>query len=759
MEGEENTGIAIMSNTLSQAMQHMLRFPNDGRLIRLVWLPIPLLLAATVVLWAADLRTVYESQRLLILLNFICSTLASALVAVLVGRSFLVSGEPGLLMMGCGVINWGLAVTIGSAVGHGINYAVTIHNTLACLAAFCHILGIVFSRKRYQAMRLPGSALAIAYVGILCVAGLLVVLATEDAMPLFFVQNQGGTPIRQFVLGSTIVMFGITGAVLLWTNRPLKSMFVQWYGAALLMVATGLLGVMVQPVVGGVLGWTGRITQSLGGIYFLMAAIASLRESGPGGLSLTGALREAQQNFRTLVDMSPDAIAVHADGKYVFVNPAAVHLFGAVGPEDVIGREVLSLVHPEDREAVAARMRQAFVEGSTALHRCFRVLRMDGHPVDVETIGARIEFQGRPSVQVLLRDITDRKQAEMVLRASEERYWSLFSGMTEGFALHEIITNDQGQPCDYRFLDINPAFERLTGLKRKDVIGRTHNEVLPNNDPKWLSLYGKVALTGDPVQFDNYSPPLQRHYEVLAYRPGPDQFAVIFMDITERKRAEDLLRASLAEKEVLLKEVHHRVKNNLQVISSLISLQADSQPDERLQDVLGDVRNRVRTMALVHEKLYQADDLARLDFAEYALSLLKYLWDAHGSAAEKVHLNMSFAPLLLAPEMAVHCGLILNELASNAIKHAFPNGDGCEVSVSLAVDPDTGAVCLRVRDNGVGLPANLEWRQASSLGLRLVQMLTSQMRGTVQTGPGPGTEFQVNFTVNANDQRLARPHV
>ena len=221
------------------------------------------------------------------------------------------------------------------------------------------------------------------------------------------------------------------------------------------------------------------------------------------------------------------------------------------------------------------------------------------------------------------------------------------------------------------------------------------------------------------------------------------------------RESEEALRAMLSEKKVLLKEVHHRVKNNLQVMSSLVSLQADSLVDERLQGVLSDVRGRIMTMALMHEKLYQTDDLAKLNFGEYAASLLQYLWRAHGSAAEKVRLNMSFAPLILPTEMAVHCGLILNELASNTIKHAFPSGTesgtGCEVSVASGYDPDTGTVSLRVRDNGVGLPADLEWRQSSTLGLRLVQMLAGQMRGTVQTGPGSdlglGTEFQVIFKV------------
>ena len=134
--------------------------------------------------------------------------------------------------------------------------------------------------------------------------------------------------------------------------------------------------------------------------------------------------------------------------------------------------------------------------------------------------------------------------AEQALHESEERYRSLFSGMTEGFALHEIICDATGEPVDYRFLDINPAFERLTGLKREDVVGRLMSEVLPGDDPYWVKAYGGVALTATPVHFENYSPALNRHFEVYSYRPAPGQFAVLFMDITERKRMEDTVRQS-----------------------------------------------------------------------------------------------------------------------------------------------------------------------------------------------------------------------
>jgi two-component sensor histidine kinase len=190
------------------------------------------------------------------------------------------------------------------------------------------------------------------------------------------------------------------------------------------------------------------------------------------------------------------------------------------------------------------------------------------------------------------------------------------------------------------------------------------------------------------------------------------------------------------------------VKNNMQVISSLVSLQADQFQDPGMRDVLRDVTHRVRAMALVHEKLYQSFDLARIEFEEYIKSLLHYLWRAHGSVAASIGLTFDLKPVFLPVEIAVPCGLILNELAGNALKHAFPGSSGGEVTVELQHDAATGAVCLRVRDNGVGLPTGLDWRQSRSLGLHLVQILAGQLRGTVATGTGPGADFSVTFSLN-----------
>ena len=252
-------------------------------------------------------------------------------------------------------------------------------------------------------------------------------------------------------------------------------------------------------------------------------------------------------------------------------------------------------------------------------------------------------------------------------------------------------------------------------------------ELSPENQPHWPADKGAWLIRAAPVRDD----------------AGNILGAIeVSHDITAQKRAEAQIRASLAEKEVLLKEIHHRVKNNIQVISSLVALQADELQDPAVRAAFQEVTHRVRSMALVHEKLYQGADLSRVEFDQYVRSLLDYLWRAHGAAAAGLKLTLDLEPVSLSLNAAVPSGLILNELVSNALKHAFACRAEGEVAVSLHSGRDS-RLHLCVRDNGTGLPADLDWRQASSLGLRLVQMLAGQLDATIEVSGGAGTEFTI----------------
>lgn len=221
-------------------------------------------------------------------------------------------------------------------------------------------------------------------------------------------------------------------------------------------------------------------------------------------------------------------------------------------------------------------------------------------------------------------------------------------------------------------------------------------------------------------------------------------FTLILRDITERKREEDKVRESLREKEILLKEIHHRVKNNLQIISSLLNLQSAHIRDPRALEVFKEGQGRVRSMALIHEKLYQSEDLARVDFSEYISNLAAYLFRSYEVHAGAVALNVEAEDVLLGVDTAIPCGLIINELVSNSLKHAFPGGGGGSINIRLR-PADPGSLTLTVADDGVGLPEGFDARRTSSLGLQLVNTLARQLGGEVLVSEGAGAEFSITF--------------
>jgi PAS domain S-box-containing protein len=268
-------------------------------------------------------------------------------------------------------------------------------------------------------------------------------------------------------------------------------------------------------------------------------------------------LRENEEQYRTLVEQIPAIVFIdeaREDGSTIYVSPQIETLLGFTPQQWLEGSPGLwaKQVHPIDLEWIHARY----------LH-----CRQSGEPYDVEyriraSDGRLLWFHdqaivlrdenGNPNlIHGLMYDITERKQAEEKLRASEERYRELFTSMIDGFALHAIICDENGKPVDYRFLEINPAFERLTGLKSENLIGKTVFEVLPNSESYWTEIYGNVALTGRSTFFENYSRELDRYFEVSAYCPQPGQFAVIMVDITERKRAEEVTHQRVLELELL----------------------------------------------------------------------------------------------------------------------------------------------------------------------------------------------------------------
>jgi two-component sensor histidine kinase len=213
-------------------------------------------------------------------------------------------------------------------------------------------------------------------------------------------------------------------------------------------------------------------------------------------------------------------------------------------------------------------------------------------------------------------------------------------------------------------------------------------------------------------------------------------------EIAERKRVEAQIQSSLQEKEVLLKEIHHRVKNNLQIISSLLSLQSENIGTENPVQTFRESQDRIKSMALIHEKLYQSKDISRIDFAEYVRSLTAYLYRSYVTAPG-IEIAIDIQDMSLGIDTAIPCGLIINELVSNSLKYAFPDGRTGEIRIGLVRDGRN--YTLKVSDDGAGLPPGLDFRNTPSLGLQLVNTLVTQLEGTIELLHGGGTVFRISF--------------
>ena len=213
-------------------------------------------------------------------------------------------------------------------------------------------------------------------------------------------------------------------------------------------------------------------------------------------------------------------------------------------------------------------------------------------------------------------------------------------------------------------------------------------------------------------------------------------------DIEEIKEAQSKIKASLEEKEILLREIHHRVKNNLQIISSMLNIQSNYIKDEKDLELLRESQSRIKSMAIIHEGLYKSNDFTHINFKDYIKSLMHYI-SVHYNVSPKIHFIVDVKNVMLNIETAVPCGLIINELVTNSIKHAFPPGIDGKIKVSL--NSKMGICSLRVIDNGIGFPDNIDFKNTRTLGLKLVNVLTNQLDGNIELDKTHGTEFIIKF--------------
>jgi PAS domain S-box-containing protein len=409
-----------------------------------------------------------------------------------------------------------------------------------------------------------------------------------------------------------------------------------------------------------------------------------------------------------------------------------------------------SHLHLEDREQFERAHQQALEKRSH--YECeFRVVWRDGTVHWCYERGACVRNeQGQPVKLTGIRmDISDRKQAEKALRQSETRFQRLAAHVPG--LIYQYILHAEGSD---EFSYISPGCRELYELE-PEAIQEDSSLVWATGHPEDMEAFRQSVMTSIQTltrwKHEWRIITSSGKIKWLSGAAQPEKQANgdiiwdgLIWDISDRKRAEVQLLASLREKEVLLKEIHHRVKNNLQLVSSLLNLQIGMIQDPKILEPFQESQGRVQVMALIHEQLYQSENLARINFANYVRHLAANLFQSALPTVAAIDLRVEVADLELEPDVAIPCGLIINELVSNAIKYAFPNDRPGKIGIFFSAD-GRDRYRLVVRDNGVGIPVDLNIYKTQSLGLQIVCALTEQLAGTLELDRHKGAVFEIDF--------------
>jgi PAS domain S-box-containing protein len=583
--------------------------------------------------------------------------------------------------------------------------------------------------------------------------------------------------------------------------------------------------------------------------------------------------REIKTTLAEIIALAPVSIIVSRAGKTLHVNRKFEETFGLAAGADAIGRPLSDFIAAARRENELQRtMREKPGRpGSPPYEVVGR--RAGGPEFPLRAMPLEIRLPDGPATLRVLLDISAQKRAEDALRESEKRFYDLFNSMGEMVVLHEAVEDAAGRVTDYRILDCNAAFTRITGIPQERARGSLASELYETGRAPYLETYAEVLRSGRPTYFETFFPPMNKHFGVSVFTPGPHRFATVTTDISDRKRIEETLEAersilrtlvdnlpdnvfikdtrggilldnlahrrllgrlkpddvagksdrdffepaladrymdderrivesgrplinheeptvdsegrphwflttkvpvrdgqgritalvginrdvterkkietqirqSLYEKEILLKEIYHRTKNNMNVIGALLSLKARDCRSEIAAGTFREIEDKIQSMALVHEKLYQSRDLSNIDFREYVNDLAGLLMRSHEISAENLTVVLEIENIAVPIDIAIPCGMILTELFSNVFKHAFPDGRKGEVRIGIGRTAGAG-IELAFADDGVGVPEGFDFRAQPTLGMQTIIMLAEhQLQGRAAFERRGGVICRIRF--------------
>ena len=461
------------------------------------------------------------------------------------------------------------------------------------------------------------------------------------------------------------------------------------------------------------------------------------------------AIQNTEQKYRHLVENSLQGIVIVQDFKIVYSNPAFSKITGYTVEEllEFDSSKLINLVHPDDQELVWGNFRKRMSGIDIPPHYKFKGMTKDGRQKILDLYASIIDYDGRPALQALFLDITDQIDAEEKLKHRTRLIETIVDSLPIGIAVNETDTGKN--------IFINNELKNILGLSEDEILNvekilaksirdKSNIKNGSRDGVKIDTAANQENLTWDNIEILTASG--DKKFITAKMIPLHEQKLTIFTlhDITDRLKTEKYLQNSVIEKEILLREVHHRVKNNLQTVSSLLDLQAESITEPKSVEAFRSSQSRIKSMALIHERLYKSENLSKIKACEYIKNLVEYLEGTYQSPSRDIEITTEIADLYLNLDVAIPCGLIINELVSNSMKYAFPQNHNGKIKVSLQSDNKEN-LALTITDNGIGIPLNFKTVNPQSLGLELVKLMAKQLNGKMAIDGTSGTVISIVF--------------
>lgn len=460
--------------------------------------------------------------------------------------------------------------------------------------------------------------------------------------------------------------------------------------------------------------------------------------------------RKTELKYQRLFENANDGIFLMKGKHFIECNDEVAKIYGCEKNE-ILGATPIDFspeFQPDGQKSSEKALRKInkALDGEPQVFE-WKHLKKDGTPIDVEVSLNRLEFADDIYVQAIVRDLTQQKKAREKLRKSEELFRKLFLK-----APGALIMVDS----ENRVKMVNQSFEDLFGYSEEELLGKDIDKAIVaeeefNSAPR---MPGKEFREGkfyeDVVRYTKEGVPRDILLGAIPVYLDDEPIAGfgIYIDITEQKENERKLKHSLEEKRVLLEEIHHRVKNNLAIISGLLQLQAFETEDEQTAGALNDSQLRIQSIGIVHELLYQSENFIDISFEDYIKKLINTIKNTLPFDHRHIDIEVETGDVSMDINQAIPSGILINELVTNAYKHGFEGGKSGTIWIKLEETEDD--IIITVEDNGTGLPKDFSMSDQSSIGLTLIQTLTEQLEGTLSFSTDQGARFQVNFEKNKN---------